>query len=309
MFFGDMGTSLWKRGRWEETFDQNMIIVCTAEILRHCLHHSFISMDKINLLIFDEAHHAKKDHPYARIIKDFYVQATHEGPCPRIFGMTASPVDARVDPKKAAAELEALLHCQIATASDSRLLKHVAASMHESVATYAPLRPKVETPLYSQMYARFKKNEVIRKPLLFAFEATRELGSWCSDQMWPLCTEEDELKKLRAKTERKYLERTNAPLEVLHRQQADVDEAQAIVKAHIFDPPDFEPQDTFVESKNLSSKVLLLIQYLRERFQRPTDDKCIVFVKQRYTARLLKILLSESKIRTRHLFVGTLVST
>ena len=105
----------------EAHFDKNMVVVCTAEILRQCLHKSYISMDQINLLIFDEAHHAKKGHPYASIIKDFYLQQSKDGPLPKIFGMTASPVDAKVDIKKAAAELESLLHCEIATTSDASL--------------------------------------------------------------------------------------------------------------------------------------------------------------------------------------------
>jgi len=72
----------------------------------------------VNLLIFDECHHAKKNHAYARyeprifdqktisanfssIMRDFYVPL-EEAKRPRIFGMTASPVDARVDVVKAA---------------------------------------------------------------------------------------------------------------------------------------------------------------------------------------------------------------
>ena len=47
-------------------------------------------MDRINLLVFDEAHHAKKDHAYARIIKDFYVPLP-KFQRPKVFGMTASP--------------------------------------------------------------------------------------------------------------------------------------------------------------------------------------------------------------------------
>lgn len=48
-----------------------MVIVCTAEILYQCLMHSFISIDQINLLIFDEAHHAKKNHAYARSVLEY----------------------------------------------------------------------------------------------------------------------------------------------------------------------------------------------------------------------------------------------
>lgn len=65
-FCGNMNTDLWTKSVWEKHFKENMAIVCTAEVLYNCLLHSFITIDKINLLIFDEAHHAKKNHGYAR---------------------------------------------------------------------------------------------------------------------------------------------------------------------------------------------------------------------------------------------------
>lgn len=306
MFCGDMGCDLWSRGLWEKHFAKNMVIVCTAEVLRQCLHHSFISMDRINLLIFDEAHHAKKDHAYARIIKDFYAQEK-SAVLPKILGMTASPVDARVDVRKAAAELEGILHCEIATAADSSLLQYTVNSKQEQLAKYAALGPKFETPLYSQMHERFKSNGVLRKPLIYSYEATRELGAWCADEVWAFCLGEEEAKKLQAKTERQYHARKiQDPIEVLEKHKSQLQEAQELVKSHTFDPPDYRHMSE--TSKNLSSKVVLLIRYLRERFERPTDDKCIVFVKQRYTARLLAKLFSHPNIGTPHLFVGTLVS-
>lgn len=64
--FGAMGSDLWNKQIWDDFFIKNMVIVCTAEILHQCLLNSYIKMHQINLLIFDEAHHAKKDHPYAR---------------------------------------------------------------------------------------------------------------------------------------------------------------------------------------------------------------------------------------------------
>lgn len=65
-FCGEMGCDLWDKRVWEKHFDENMVIVCTAEILYQCLMHSFVTIHQINLLIFDEAHHAKKNHAYAR---------------------------------------------------------------------------------------------------------------------------------------------------------------------------------------------------------------------------------------------------
>lgn len=66
--FGAMGPDLWNKQTWDDYFKENMVIVCTAEILSQCLLNSYIKIGQINLLIFDEAHHTKKDHPYARSV-------------------------------------------------------------------------------------------------------------------------------------------------------------------------------------------------------------------------------------------------
>lgn len=306
MFCGDMGCDLWSKDRWASHFEKNMVIVCTAEVLRQCLHRSFISMNDINLLIFDEAHHAKKDHAYARIIKDFYISVDEKYTLPRIFGMTASPVDARIDVKRAAAELEALLHSEIATAKDETMAGHVITSQQEQLAKYAPLGPKFETPLYLIMYEKFKANMVFKRPLLYSHQASRDIGSWGSDRMWKFCLADDEVKKLLANTERQYYaQKRKEPLEVLEEHKVQIQEAQSIINKWNFEQPHFDASGF---SRDLSSKIVLLVQYLKERFERPTNDKAIVFVKQRYTARLLADLFSFPAIGTPYLHAGTLVS-
>lgn len=302
---------MWSKAGWQKHFSDNMVIVCTAEVLRQCLHRSFISMDQINLLIFDEAHHAKKDHAYARIIKDFYIQHEDNTALPKIFGMTASPVDSRTEVRKAAAELEAILHSQIASTADPSLMQYRINDKQEHLAKYQQLGTKFETPLYAEMREKFKTNPVLSKPLIFASKATRELGAWCADQVWPFCLSPDETQKLQAKTERRYhAKKIQDPLEVLERHKFQLHEAKEIVKMHVFDAPDLTTLYTgAAASKNVSSKVMLLICILKERFQRPTDDKCIVFVDQRYTARLLAKLFIQPNVGTPYLFVGTLVCT
>lgn len=48
-------------------------MVMTPQILLNALSHSFLSLDDIKLLIFDECHHAKKKHAMALIMKVCYM--------------------------------------------------------------------------------------------------------------------------------------------------------------------------------------------------------------------------------------------
>ena len=67
------------------------IVVSTHSILLDALVHAFVQMDKLALLVFDEAHRATKDHPANKIMQNFY----HHAPTtsrPWILGLSASPV-------------------------------------------------------------------------------------------------------------------------------------------------------------------------------------------------------------------------
>src|SRR5262249_16386430 len=63
----------WMKSEWDRLKEKNNAIVCTAEVLNQALMHCYIAIAEINLIIFDEAHNARKGHPYARIIKDYYM--------------------------------------------------------------------------------------------------------------------------------------------------------------------------------------------------------------------------------------------
>lgn len=305
-FCGDMGCDLWSKDHWRKHFEENMVIVVTAEVLFQCLHHSFVTMSEINLLIFDEAHHAKRNHPYARIIKDFYLEEKEDKDRPKIFGMTASPVDAKVDVQKAAMELEMLLHCKIATSSDASLLQHTKdKKMIEWVDEYDPLPPAFQTPLFAEIYDKIGYIPACRRPLVFAKKASSELGAWASDQVFANSFSPEECKKLKANIETKFhkwCQKEAIPISRLNKELADLDEAAEIIAKHDFKAPEMAPH-------SLSSKVRNLIMFLRTRYERTTDDKGIVFVKERYTARLLSDLLARPEIGTEHLRVGCLVGT
>ncbi len=63
---GAMSPESWGKEKWAEQLKQAMVVVCTADVLLEGLRHSFVKMSEINLLVFDEAHHAKKNHAFAR---------------------------------------------------------------------------------------------------------------------------------------------------------------------------------------------------------------------------------------------------
>ena len=65
-FYGALGPDLWDKTTWKQHLENNMVFVCTADILNHALLNGHVKIDQINLLIFDEAHHTKKEHVYAR---------------------------------------------------------------------------------------------------------------------------------------------------------------------------------------------------------------------------------------------------
>ena len=75
---------------------EHPVAVMTPAVLVDCLRRRDIVMGSIALLIFDEAHHCNKRHFYNQVM-DYYRQAcTSERP--RIFGMTACPVNTKVRP-------------------------------------------------------------------------------------------------------------------------------------------------------------------------------------------------------------------
>lgn len=302
-FCGAMGCDLWSKETWAECFKINMVIVCTADVLVQCLMHSFINIGQINLLIFDEAHHAKKGHGYARIIKDFYLHQASGNRRPRIFGMTASPIDVRVrdDVVEKARELEALLDCHIATTSDLALLRSNVTRPTEQFLYYDRLARPFVTLLHRDLKNRFWDLQDFHRLFAHAEAISAELGRWCSDAYWSFAFSEREAKKYEARAERQHNKaKSSEPIEIIDKEIALLQEAQKVIEGHIWGKPQLTLDD-------LSSKIVKLHQYLAMYFENPTDTRCLVFVERKSTARLLKIVFDH--IGGPHLKTGTLVGS
>jgi endoribonuclease Dicer len=286
---GAMGVSLWTKSTWEAYFAKNMVIVCTAEVLSQCLMHSFIRMDKINLLIFDEAHHAKDNHPYARIMKDYYAHEKDHSKRPRVFGMTASPVDVRgLKPGvviEAATNLERMLCSKIVTVSEDALAANNISRPEEKIALYERLREEFETPLHIKIKDRYGDVKAFNKFFVASKRIASELGRWASDMYWSFAFADEQARKLQLREEYKYnrLNGVNVNVEELDAKIQRLKDAATFVQGYDFGTPRLGKED-------LSSKVLKLHEWLHMYYERTDEPRCIVFVEQRQTARLLKLI-------------------
>ena len=90
-YTGDMGVDFWDRKRWVKEFDENEVLVMTAQILVNILTSAFIGFHNINLLVLDECHNASKKHPYVNVLE--FHDKCPERDYPRILGLTASIIN------------------------------------------------------------------------------------------------------------------------------------------------------------------------------------------------------------------------
>ncbi|GAA5886187.1 hypothetical protein JCM5296_003512 [Sporobolomyces johnsonii] len=132
-FIGADGVDYWRREHWIKQLDAADVCVMSPQIWLNVLANAYWSLDKVSLLVFDEAHHASKRHPYAEIMRNHYHPLKARRPAvalPRILGLTASPIFNVKNPAMALRDLEATL--------DVRVVEITKVSPPKDVETFAP---------------------------------------------------------------------------------------------------------------------------------------------------------------------------
>ncbi|OLQ12482.1 Endoribonuclease Dicer-like 2b [Symbiodinium microadriaticum] len=89
----------WDEVKWTACLRQHQVLVGTPEIFRRAMDQGFLQVAQLSLLVFDECHRAKGNHPMAAIMADF-VQHAPESQRPRILGLTASFFDGAMKNRK-----------------------------------------------------------------------------------------------------------------------------------------------------------------------------------------------------------------
>ncbi|KAM0752756.1 hypothetical protein T439DRAFT_354244 [Meredithblackwellia eburnea MCA 4105] len=184
--FGALGVNLSSAEEWAWNFENYDCLVLTAQLLLDSLAHGFIHMSQIALLIVDEAHHAKSNHPFASILRDFYGKIPEGAEKPRILGLTASPLNSN-EGLAEAADLQKLFDAQLITAPQETLqeLREMVAKPTELTFKYrAPPRYQ-PTPLFQSIDKKVLVRDVeFDRYCRGALTALSELGPDASDLVW-----------------------------------------------------------------------------------------------------------------------------
>ncbi|XP_055377203.1 endoribonuclease dcr-1 [Condylostylus longicornis] len=310
LYTGDMNVDNWKREKWEIELDSTQVIVATTQIILNIVRHKYLSINQINLMIFDECHHATKGHPMLQLMGQF-ADACQKS-LPRVIGLTGilikSTTDNIIEELK---NLEAVFRAKIATVSSFNHLQNVllySTKPKEVLISFDDIDSKHRITnsiqqLVSECISKFQDFKIDETHFVLTknMETTRyinpikKMKNLLEDYVYQLndlglyggyiamlsVLVEVELKKRRAETIASrnmyriiisYVER------ILH-----------LLRNTIFDADDETETELDVIYDTSSRKVVSLLTYLKKEFVGKTtsDIKCLVFVQRRHTAKNL----------------------
>lgn len=173
---GGMSSDSWDATRWRDSLTGINVLVCTPQVrspyrfertdewqlfLNLLMRHW--KLQDVSLLVFDEAHHATGDHPYAAIIQDYYHRLP-TGSRPRVLGLTASPVITSRQAGAAIGRLETVLAARVVSAE---ALDDRQGRPEERTVVYAP--PSIiplETPFEALLGATPAADQLVSDQLV-----------------------------------------------------------------------------------------------------------------------------------------------
>ena len=148
-FCGDSkGIDNWPQEKWYELFDNNNVLAMSRQIFLDLLNRAIIKPRDLNLIVFDECHHATKNDPYVQIMK--VIKDTPPEERPRVLGLSASLLGTKVKPgelKKGVIKLEATLMSCARTSKDLQEVVDNAATPKEKIINYSLCEDHVSSEL------------------------------------------------------------------------------------------------------------------------------------------------------------------
>ncbi|KAJ3135272.1 Dicer-like protein 1 [Geranomyces variabilis] len=287
-YYGAMGVDSWPAERWTEAFKEADVMVMTADIFKLLLNRGYFTMEDVSLVIFDEAHHARKNHSYNQIMSLHYTRCAEERR-PKIFGMTASPTFAKEHSKKSIEQLERNLNCKAFTAPSEAVAAHVSKA-REEVLWYDGTSNADPPGTYFLLSHAAGAALPLLKPLLTAsLEVCETLGPWCAERSLEQGVIDADLKLAAKRFQRQH----NAHLQigVDEQEQLAIAEPVANLKNYITTSPHAARGGVTPHFGCVSPKVGALVKLLQS-YREDAEGFCaIIFVEKRSTAKILSELL------------------
>ncbi|KAG9105154.1 Dicer-like protein 1, partial [Ceratobasidium sp. 392] len=289
-FYGAMGVDLWNRERWAQAFAESEVMVMTAQVFHDLLSHAHWNINKVCLIIFDEAHHCNKKHVYAQIMNVHYKHCKKQDR-PRIFGMTASPIFNIRNPVQSLNKLQETMDAEVMAVRDNVLeLALNAPRPIEFLAKYPPAHLDYADYPVPNMWVLFEEHRDLVLPDPDDARDLRTRFNHVRDELGPLSADYFILLFLR----RAIIKNSTATFE------GDTDEPKAPLQSwtkledayrHHVDRINglADNLNTPQIESWLTPKLCLLVQVLEANYD-PTFS-AIIFVEQRQIASVLAWLL------------------
>jgi dsRNA-specific ribonuclease len=286
IFHGELGIDLWDISKWKQEYSKAQIFVMTPQTFLDNLHFAVLSMNQVGLIVFDECHHAKKDHPYNKIMTEFY---RHSLKKPKILGLTASPVSTGVSKSNSSFKQSQLLQ-QLSENLNSKIITPSKISMSHSLASqpqeileyYPPSSSCYITALEKVLEHRDCPPLTENDKRLFSQNSLRavinSLGSWAAAHLVHGLLIELQRIPLSYRLIYPLLGEHLSYLQHLHHHWSSL-----------------ALQSSPLGSHDISNQAIRLIEILTNHFQSSPHDQqlcVIIFVQTRYTARCLTRLLN-----------------
>ncbi|KAL6710677.1 Dicer-like protein 2 [Coniothyrium glycines] len=332
---GKDGVEHWTEQKtWDAVLHNVRIVISTHQVLLDALSHAFVRMNKLALLIFDEAHHCTSNHPARRIMSDFYtpLAANYPGMVPKVLGLTASPVKTARATSHDLEQIEQNLHATARTPKRHRpelsqyvhqpslvqieydispcsyLECHILRSLRYIYAGYNLESDPYVLDLIKKHHNGYDTADALQKVLISG-------KTYCKEQLRALTTKSNDMEQeLGSSAAEWYLHQCIAKFEKIA-QTSDqelldwsVDEKRHLLKI-LKQLPLEAPYPSSISLEGLSQKVQSLIDLLTQQITNCIGFTGLVFVEQRaWIAVLAEILVHHP--RTREIFrIGTFVGT
>ncbi|KAH6921249.1 hypothetical protein HPB50_027766 [Hyalomma asiaticum] len=107
-YVGDMNVDNWSK-----------VQQVPANVFKVIIHHGFLRLSRVNLLILDECHRAGKQHTYRKVMRCMDVLEPHDQP--RVLGLTALVINSKATEhqvERKVRQLEMALHSRVLTVSN-----------------------------------------------------------------------------------------------------------------------------------------------------------------------------------------------